>query len=134
MSLDTVAIAFDVLALGAVLVFTCLCLILSRGLYGSGLRRGFVIAAIAGFVQVTGTAMQFVVDLGFLASRLPATVFSGVQVLFLILMAVAVQSFFPEWFKSFRKEPNPPSQSREEARFQQPSPAQSPGQDVPARP
>jgi len=132
-SLDTVAIAFDVLALGAVLVFTCLCLILSRGLSGSGLRRGFVIAAVAGFVQVTGSSMQFIVDLGFVGSRLPTTVFSGVQVLFLILMAFAVQSFFPEWFKSFRKEPNP-SHSREEPHFQQPSPTPSPSQDVPARP
>jgi len=131
--LDTVAIAFDVLALGAVLVFTCLCLILSRGLYGSGLRRGFVIAAVAGFVQVSGTSMQFVVDLGFVGSRIPATIFSGVQVLFLVLMAFAVQSFFPEWFKSFRKEPNPPPHSREEPHFQQPSPP-STSQDVPARP
>ena len=128
MSLDAVAIALDVVAIGAVLVFTSLCLILSRGLFGTGLRRGFVLAAVAGFVQLIGTSTQFAVDLGFDASRLPATVFSGVQVLFLVLMALAVQSFFPVWFRSFRNENITPNQPREDAGFQhgpaQPGPAQ----------
>lgn len=119
MSLDAVAIALDVVAIGAVLVFTSLCLILSRGLFGTGLRRGFVLAAVAGFVQLIGTSTQFAVDLGFDSSRLPATVFSGVQVLFLVLMALAVQSFFPVWFRSFRGENVTPNQRREDGGFTQ---------------
>ncbi len=132
MSLDTVAIALDVVAIGAVLVFTCLSLILSRGLSGTGLRRGFVLAAIAGFVQISGTSTQFAVDLGFTSSRLSPTIFSGVQVLFLVLMALAVQSFFPVWFRSFKNDNNPPSQSRQEAGFPQGSPPPSPNQDLQA--
>ncbi len=131
-SLDAVAIALDVVALGAVLVFTSLCLILSRGLFGSGLRRGFVLAAIAGFVQLIGTSTQFAVDLGFDASRLPATVFSGVQVLFLVLMALAVQSFFPVWFRSFRGENATPSQPREDAGFPQGPAPPGPPQELQA--
>lgn len=130
--MDTVAIALDVVAIGAVLVFTCLCLILSRGLMGTGLRRGFVLAAIAGFVQISGNAIQFAVDLGFTSSRLPAATFSGIQVLFLVLMALAVQSFFPVWFKSFKNENNPQGQSREEAGFSPGSTAPSHSQDLPA--
>ena len=131
MSLDAVAIALDVVALGAVLVFTSLCLILSRGLFGTGLRRGFVLAAVAGFVQLIGTSTQFAVDLGFDASRLPTTVFSGVQVLFLVLMALAVQSFFPVWFRSFRNENITPSQ-REDAGFQHGPATPGPAQDLQA--
>ena len=132
MSLDPVAIALDVVAIGAVLVFTSLCLILSRGLFGSGLRRGFVLAAIAGFVQLIGTSTQFAVDLGFDASRIPANLLSAVDVLFLVLMALAVQSFFPVWFRSFRNENVTPSQPREDAGFHQGPPSPGPTQDVQA--
>src|SRR2546425_1400186 len=64
-SWDTVAVALDVIAIGAVLVLTTLSLILSRGLNGTGLRRGFALTAVAGFVQIIGSATQFAVDLGF---------------------------------------------------------------------
>src|SRR5947209_19955876 len=67
-SLDTVAVALDVIAIGAVLVLTTLSLILSRGLTGTGLRRGFALTAVAGFVQLIGSATQFAVDLGFTSS------------------------------------------------------------------
>jgi hypothetical protein len=130
--LDAIAIALDVVAIGAVLVFTSLCLILSRGLFGTGLRRGFVLAAVAGFVQLIGTSTQFAVDLGFDASRLPATVFSGVQVLFLVLMALAVQSFFPVWFRSFRGETVTPGQPREDAGFPQGPAPPGPTQELQA--
>jgi hypothetical protein len=106
-SLDTVAVALDVIAIGAVLVLTTLSLILSRGLNGTGLRRGFTLTAVAGFVQIIGSSTQFAVDLGFTSSRLPTNIFSGIQVLFLVLLALAVQSFFPVWFKSFKADPNP---------------------------
>jgi hypothetical protein len=113
-SLDIVAVALDVIAIGAVLVLTTLSLILSRGLNGTGLRRGFALTAVAGFVQIIGSATQFAVDLGFTISRLPANIFSGIQVLFLVLLALAVQSFFPVWFKSFKGDSNPSNQSRED--------------------
>jgi len=113
-SLDTVAVALDVIAIGAVLVLTTLSLILSRGLNGTGLRRGFALTAVAGFVQIIGSATQFAVDLGFTSSRLPTNIFSGIQVLFLVLLALAVQSFFPVWFKSFKGDSNSPSQPRED--------------------
>jgi hypothetical protein len=113
-SLDTVAVALDVIAIGAVLVLTTLSLILSRGLNGTGLRRGFALTAVAGFVQIIGSATQFAVDLGFTSSRLPPNIFSGIQVLFLVLLALAVQSFFPVWFKSFKGDNNPPNQPRED--------------------
>ncbi|TMI20582.1 hypothetical protein E6H31_08615 [Candidatus Bathyarchaeota archaeon] len=113
-SLDTVAVALDVIAIGAVLVLTTLSLILSRGLTGTGLRRGFALTAVAGFVQIIGSATQFAVDLGFTSSRLPTNIFSGIQVLFLVLLALAVQSFFPVWFKSFKGDSNTPSQPRED--------------------
>ncbi len=45
-SLDTIAVALDVIAIGAVLVLTTLSLILSRGLNGTGLRRGFALKRI----------------------------------------------------------------------------------------
>ncbi|OLD13017.1 MAG: hypothetical protein AUI93_01945 [Crenarchaeota archaeon 13_1_40CM_3_52_10] len=113
-SLDTVAVALDVIAIGAVLVLTTLSLILSRGLNGTGLRRGFALTAVAGFVQIIGSATQFAVDLGFTSSRLPTNIFSGIQVLFLVLLALAMQSFFPVWFKSFKSDNNPSSQPRED--------------------
>src|SRR5437016_8294712 len=113
-SLDTVAVALDVIAIGAVLVLTTLSLILSRGLNGTGLRRGFALTAVAGFVQIIGSATQFAVDLGFTSSRLPTNIFSGIQVLFLVLLALAVQSFFPVWFKSFKGDSNSPAQPRED--------------------
>ncbi|HWY28964.1 MAG TPA: hypothetical protein VNW25_06875, partial [Candidatus Sulfotelmatobacter sp.] len=75
-SLDTIAVALDVIAIGAVLVLTTLSLILSRGLNGTGLRRGFALTAVAGFVQIIGSATQFAVDLGFTSSRLPTNIFS----------------------------------------------------------
>jgi len=115
-SLDTVAVALDVIAIGAVLVLTTLSLILSRGLNGTGLRRGFALTAVAGFVQIIGSATQFAVDLGFTSSRLPPNIFSGIQVLFLVLLALAVQSFFPVWFKSFKGDSNAPNQPREDPR------------------
>ena len=113
-SLDTVAVALDVIAIGAVLVLTTLSLILSRGLNGTGLRRGFALTAVAGFVQIIGSSTQFAVDLGFTSSRLPTNIFSGIQVLFLVLLALAVQSFFPVWFKSFKGDNNSSNQPRED--------------------
>ena len=113
-SLDTIAVALDVIAIGAVLVLTTLSLILSRGLNGTGLRRGFALTAVAGFVQIIGSSTQFAVDLGFTSSRLPPNIFSGIQVLFLVLLALAVQSFFPVWFKSFKGDSNSPGESRED--------------------
>src|SRR5437899_11849128 len=70
-SLDTVAVALDVIAIGAVLVLTTLSLILSRGLNGTGLRRGFAVTAVASFVQIMATATQFAVDPCLTGSRLP---------------------------------------------------------------
>src|SRR5256712_4350136 len=115
-SLDTIGVALDVIAIGAVLVLTTLSLILSRGLNGTGLKRGFALTAVAGFVQIIGSATQFAVDLGFTSSRLPPNIFSGIQVLFLVLLALAVQSFFPVWFKSFKGDSNAPNQPREDPR------------------
>jgi hypothetical protein len=113
--LDTVAVALDVIAIGAVLVLTTLSLILSRGLNGTGLRRGFALTALAGIVQLIGSSTQFALDLGFSISRLPANIFAGIQVLFLVLLALAVQSFFPVWFKSFKSGANDPAgQPRED--------------------
>jgi hypothetical protein len=128
--LDTVAVALDVIAIGAVLVLTTLSLILSRGLNGTGLKRGFALTAVAGFVQIIGSSTQFAVDLGFTSSRLPTNIFSGIQVLFLVLLALAVQSFFPVWFKSFKSDPNPPSQSREDSHFSRGPTPPSSGQDI----
>ena len=122
-SLDTIAVALDVIAIGAVLVLTTLSLILSRGLNGTGLRRGFALTAVAGFVQIIGSATQFAVDLGFTSSRLPPNIFSGIQVLFLVLLALAVQSFFPVWFKSFKGDTNPPNQPREDPHSHGPVPS-----------
>src|SRR5438309_12026762 len=115
-SLDTIAVALDVIAIGAVLVLTTLSLILSRGLNGTGLRRGFALTAVAGFVQIIGSSTQFAVDLGFTSSRLPPNIFSGIHFLFLVLLALAVQSFFPVWFKSFKGDSNAPNQPREDPR------------------
>lgn len=98
------------------LVLTTLSLILSRGLNGTGLRRGFALTAVAGFVQIVGSSTQFAVDLGFTSSRLPANIFEGIQVLFLVLLALAVQSFFPVWFKSFKGDNNPAGQAKDDSR------------------
>ncbi len=114
--MDIVAVALDVIAIGAVLVLTTLSLILSRGLNGTGLRRVFALTAVAGFVQIVGSSTQFAVDLGFTSSRLPANIFSGIQVLFLVLLALAVQSFFPVWFKSFKGDGTTGGQSRDDPR------------------
>src|SRR5207244_12309822 len=110
-SLDTVVFALDVLSIGAVLVLSTLSLILSRGLKCTGLRMGFALTAVAGFVQIIGSATQFAVDLGFTSSRLPPNIFSGIQVLFPVPLALASQTFFPAWFTSFpgdNKPTNPP--------------------------
>src|SRR2546421_12213300 len=85
-SLDTIAVALDVIAIGAVLVLTTLSLILSRGLNGTGLRRGFALTAVAGFVQIKGSATQFAGGLRFTKSRLPTNIFSRSQILFLVLL------------------------------------------------
>ncbi|HZY47736.1 MAG TPA: hypothetical protein VFE96_08080 [Candidatus Bathyarchaeia archaeon] len=112
--MDTLAVALDVIAIGAVLVLTTLSLILTRGLNGTGLRRGFALTAIAGIVQLVGSATEFAVDLGFTSSRLPANTFAGIQVLFLVLLALAMQSFFPVWFKSFKGDNSPAAQPHED--------------------
>src|SRR5436309_13878376 len=70
-SLDTVAVALDVIAIGAVPVLTTLSLILSRGLNGTGQRRDFALTAAAGTVQIIVSPNQFAEDLGFTSSRLP---------------------------------------------------------------
>src|SRR5438093_10491701 len=88
-SLDTVAVALDVIAIGAVLVLTTLSLILSRGLNGTGLRRGFALTAVAGFVHIIGSATQLAVDLGVTSARLPTNILSRLEVLLLVLLALA---------------------------------------------
>jgi hypothetical protein len=106
---DPVQIAFDLVALGAFMIFTGLSFTLARSLKGSGLKRGFSFAGLAGLVHLAGNFLTVLGDLGAIAAALPLLAFSLIQALFAVLLALAVQSFFPSWYRAFKKSPgNPP--------------------------
>ncbi len=96
-------IALDLIAVVAVFAFAALCLALSQGLKGSALKRGFTFAGLAGLVHVVGNALQIAGDLGLVASEIPPVVFSAIQAVFFVMMALAVRSFFPVWYPAFKK-------------------------------
>ncbi len=100
---DMLVVSLDLIAVFAVLAFATLCLALSRGLHGSALRRGFTFAGIAGAIHVVGNLLQVAGDFGFVASEVPPVVFSAIQAVFFVMMALAVRSFFPAWYKNFKK-------------------------------
>ena len=107
---DSLQITLDLVALGAVIVFTGLSFRLASSLKGSTLRRGFFLASLAGLVHTSGNLLTVAGDFGIVASDLPTLVFSLIQASFMILLALAVQSFFPAWYRAFKKGPsNPPS-------------------------
>ena len=96
-------ITLDLVAVVAVSAFASLCLTLSRGLQGSALRRGFTFAGLAGLVHVAGNILQVAGDFGLVASEVPPAVFSGIQAVFFVILALAVRSFFPVWYGAFKK-------------------------------
>lgn len=107
---DSLQITLDLVALGAVIAFTGLSLRLAGSLKGSALKRGFFLASLAGLVHTVGNVLTVAGDFGFVASGLPTLVFSLIQASFMILLTLAVQSFFPAWYRAFKKSPgNPPS-------------------------
>ena len=55
--IDFIIVSFDALAIIAVSAFTSLSLMLANGLRGSGLRRGFTLASLAGMVHIAGNLM-----------------------------------------------------------------------------
>jgi hypothetical protein len=105
---DFVQITFDLVALGAFMIFTMLSFTLARSLKGSALRRGFSFAGLAGLVHLTGNFLTIVGDFGVVGSALPLLAFSLIQALFAVLLALAVQSFFPSWYRAFKKSPGTP--------------------------
>ncbi len=112
---DPVQIALDSVALIAVTMFTVLSATLARSLSGSGLKRGFFLASIAGIVHLTANSFTLMGDLGLVDSNAPILAFSLVQALFMVLLALAVRSFFPVWYKGFKNRsdtPPPPGLSR----------------------
>jgi hypothetical protein len=100
---DALVVTLDLIAVVAVLAFAFLCLTLSRGLQGSALRRGFTFAGLAGLVHVVGNLLQVAGDFGLVASEFPPVVFSGIQAVFFVMLALAVRSFFPVWYRAFKK-------------------------------
>jgi hypothetical protein len=101
--------AFDLVALGAFMIFTALTFTLARSMKGSGIRRGFSFAGIAGLVHIIGNFLTLAGDFGLVGSALPLLAFSLIQALFAVLLALAVQSFFPSWYRAFKKSAaNPP--------------------------
>jgi hypothetical protein len=100
---DALVVTLDLVAVVAVLAFAFLCLTLSRGLQGSSLRRGFTFAGLAGLFHVAGNVLQVAGDFGLVASEVPPVVFSGIQAVFFVMMALAVRSFFPVWYRAFKK-------------------------------
>jgi hypothetical protein len=106
---DPVQIAFDIVALIAFVVFTALSLTLAGSMKGSALKRGFLFASMAGLVHISGNILTVVGDFGLVGSALPLLAFSLIQAMFAVLLALAVQSFFPSWYRAFKKSPgNPP--------------------------
>jgi NADH:ubiquinone oxidoreductase subunit H len=101
---DALVVTLDLVAVVAVLAFAALCLTLSRSLQGSALRRGFTFAGLAGLVHFIANILQVVGDFGLVASEVPPVVFSGIQAVFFVMMALAVRSFFPVWFRAFKKD------------------------------
>ncbi len=99
----TVGTVLDLVAVVAVLAFTSLSVTLARNLKGTALRRGFTLAGLAGLVHLTANLLQVAGDFGLVASEVPPLVFSSIQVVFMVMMALAVQSFFPVWYKAFKK-------------------------------
>jgi hypothetical protein len=75
---------------------------------GSGLRRGFSFAGIAGLVHLIGNSLNVIGDFGLVGSALPPLAVSLIQALFAVLLALAVQSFFPAWYRAFKKSSNNP--------------------------
>jgi len=100
---DPVQIALDVLALVAFIVFAALSMTLAKSMKGSALRRGFSLASLAGVVHIVGNLLNVMGDFGLVSSSIPLVAFSVIQALFAILLALAVQSFFPSWYKAFKK-------------------------------
>ncbi len=100
---DTVQISLDLIALLAVTIFAGLSLTLARALKGSGLKRGFLLASIAGFVHLVANTVTVAGDLGLVGSDAPLLLFSMIQAVFMILLVLAVRSFFPTWYKAFKK-------------------------------
>src|SRR5215472_10780925 len=100
---DSVQLTLDVVAFGAVVAFSSLCVVLAAGLKDSALRRGFVLAASAGFIHSAGNTLNILGDLAILGSNVPSLTFSIIQAVFMILLAAAVRSFFPSWYRAFKK-------------------------------
>jgi hypothetical protein len=103
---DPVQITFDLVALGAFMIFTVLCFALTRSLKGSAIRRGFLFAGVAGLVHLIGNSLNVIGDFGLVNSALPLLAFSLIQALFAVLLALSVQSFFPAWYRAFKKSSN----------------------------
>jgi hypothetical protein len=104
---DALVVTLDLIAVVAVLSFASLCLTLSRGLQGSALKRGFMFAGLAGLVHVVANMLQIAGDFGLVASEVPPVVFSGIQAVFFVILALAVRSFFPVWYRAFKKGGSP---------------------------
>src|SRR5215472_3593796 len=100
---DSVQLTLDIVAFGAVVAFSSLCIMLARGLKDSALKRGFVLAASAGFIHSVGNTLNILGDLAILGSNVPSLTFSIIQAVFMILLAATVRSFFPTWYRAFRK-------------------------------
>jgi len=90
------------------MIFTVLTFTLAKSMKGSGLKRGFSFAGIAGLVHLIGNSLTVMGDFGVVGSALPLLAFSLIQALFAILLALAVQSFFPSWYRAFKKSANNP--------------------------
>jgi hypothetical protein len=106
---DPVQVGFDIVALIAFIVFTTLSVTLAWSMKGSALKRGFSFASVAGLTHIIGNLLTVLGDFGLIGSALPLLAFSIIQALFAVLLALAVQSFFPSWYKAFKKSTsNPP--------------------------
>jgi hypothetical protein len=91
------------------MIFTVLTFTLAKSMKGSALKRGFSFAGIAGLVHIVGNFLTVAGDFGLVGSALPLLAFSLIQALFAVLLALAVQSFFPSWYRAFKKSAgNPP--------------------------
>ena len=112
---DLVQVTFDVIAMIAFVVFTALSLTLVGSMKGSALRRGFRFGSIAEIVHVVGDLLRVMGDFGVVASAIPTIAFSVIQALFAVLLALAVQSFFPSWYKAFKKSAGNPSTTESRA-------------------
>ena len=101
---DPVQMTFDLVALGAFAAFTLFSFRLAVSMKGSGLKKGFTFAGTAGLVHIVANSLTVAGDFGLVETSLPLLAFSVIQALFAVLLALAVQSFFPAWYKAFKKD------------------------------